>query len=345
MGGTDGGTDGTAAGRAASRGDPSPLLGIGLMTLATLVFATQDAVTKSLTVALPLGQIVFVRFLAFLGFACALAAREGAVRDAFRSAVPARQALRCSLMCGEIALFAYALRHLGLAEIHALFACFPLVVAALSVPLLGERVGARRWAAVLAGLLGTLVVLRPGSAVFDPHALLPLGCALVYALYTLLTRQVSRHDGFLTSLVWFGLVGTLAAAPFALLDWRPPGAREALLLGALCASSILAHAMLIKALQLTEAVLLQPFHYLVLPWTMLIGTLVFGERVDAPTLLGAGIVVGSGLYVAWREHALAARAAPAAPGSPAPRGRRLNPAARGARDGARGTRRAGRRRR
>ena len=332
-------------GTRACRASGSPLGGIALMTLSTAVFAAQDAVTKSLTATLPAGQIVCVRFAFFLAFACLLASRQGGVRRAFRSAVPGRQLLRCLLMCSEIALFAYALRFLGLAEIHALFACFPLVVAALSVPVLGERVGPRRWFAVLAGLAGTLIILRPGSAVFDAHALLPLVCAVIYALYNLLTRQVSRHDPFATSLVYFWLVGTLAAAPFALLDWRPPGAREALLLGALCASSILAHAMLIKALQLTEAVLLQPFHYLVLPWTMLIGTLVFGERVDAPTMLGAGIVVGSGLYVAWREHALAARAAPAAPGSPASRGRRLNPAARGARDGARGTRRAGRRRR
>lgn len=303
----------TAAARPGPLERGSPLGGIVLMTLATLVFATQDAVTKSLTVTLPVGQIVFVRFTAFLAFACLLAARDGGVVRAFRSAVPRRQVLRCLLMCTEIALFAYALRFLGIAEIHALFACFPLVVAALSVPLLGERVGRRRWLAVLVGFLGTLIILRPGTAVFDPYALLPLVCAVIYALYTLMTRQVSRHDGFATSLVYFGLVGTLAAAPFALEAWQTPGTRETLLLGALCGCSILGHAMLIKALQLAEAVLLQPFHYLLLPWTMLIGSLGFGERIDAATIVGSAIVVGSGIYVAGREYVLARRRAPAAP--------------------------------
>jgi len=279
----------------------SPLAGIALMTLATVVFAAQDAVTKLLTASLPVGQIVFVRFVAFLSFASLLAARDEGIAAALRSRVPFRQVLRCLLMCSEIALFAYALRFLGIAEIHALFACFPLVVAALSVPVLGERVGPRRWFAVLAGLVGTLIILRPGTAVFDAHALLPLACAVIYALYNLLTRQVSRHDRFATSLVYFGLVGTLAAAPFALASWQPPDTRETLLLASLCGCSILAHGMLIKALQLTEAVVLQPFHYLILPWAMLTGTVFFGERLDAATLVGSAIVVGSGIYVAWRE--------------------------------------------
>ena len=197
------------------------------------MFAAQDAITKSLTTSLPVGQIVFVRFTAFLLFALAFAARGPGVRAALRSAVPRTQVLRCTLMCSEIALFAWALRHLGIAEIHALFACFPLVVAALSAPLLGERVGPLRWTAVGVGLVGTLVILRPGTDVFDPHALAPLACAVIYALYNLLTRQVSRRDGFATSLVYFGLVGTLASAGFAALQWQPvDGARRAAARGA-----------------------------------------------------------------------------------------------------------------
>ena len=287
----------------------SPLAGIALMVLATFVFAAQDAITKSLTSSLPVGQIVFVRFTAFLAFALAFAARGPGVRAALRSAVPRVQVLRCLLMCSEIALFAWALRHLGIAEIHALFACFPLVVAALSVPVLGERVGPLRWAAVGVGLVGTLVILRPGTDVFDPHALAPLACAVVYALYNLLTRQVSRSDRFETSLVYFGLVGTLASAGFALVQWQGVGPREALLLGSLCATSVTAHMMLIKALQLTEAVVLQPFHYLVLPWAIVIGAVVYGERLGTVTLAGAALVVASGTFVGYREY-LATRRQP-----------------------------------
>ena len=287
----------------------SPLAGIALMVLATVVFAAQDTITKALAQSLPIGQIVFVRFCAFLAFALAFAARGPGVGAALRSAVPARQALRCALMCSEIALFAWALRHLGIAEIHALFACFPLVVAALSAPLLGERVGPLRWAAVALGLLGTLLILRPGSDVFDPWALAPLACAVLYALYNLLTRQVSKRDGFATSLLYFGLVGTLASAGFAWAQWQSVDGREALLLGALCATSVLGHMMLIRALALTEAVVLQPFHYLVLVWAIAIGHVVYGETLGASALAGAALVVGSGVFVGWREYLASRRAA------------------------------------
>ena len=286
---------------------PSQLAGIGLMTLATLVFALQDAITKSLVQLLPIGQIVFVRFTAFAMFSLCFGALHGGLSAALRSRVPGTQIARCLMMCAEIALFAYALRFLGLAEIHALFACFPLVVAALSVPLLGEQVGRRRWIAVLVGFVGTLIILRPGAGVFDPFALLPLACAVIYALYNLLTRQVSRRDAFATSLVYFGLTGMIASAPFAWTQWQPVSAHAAVLLATLCFVSVSAHMMLIKALQLSEAVVLQPFHYLVLLWAMLVGSLFYGESIDRATVLGSLIVVGSGVYVAWREHALSER--------------------------------------
>lgn len=275
------------------------------MCLATLVFAAQDAITKELTVSVPVAQFVFVRFLAFLVFALLFAWHTGAV-NVIRSKVPKVQVLRCLAMCCEIALFAYALRFLGIAEIHALFACFPLFVAALSVPILGESVGWRRWLAVGIGFIGTLIILRPGADVFDPHALLALVCAFIYGVYNLLTRRVSRSDSFATSLVYFGLVGTVAAGSVAVWQWQAMDAHSAWLLALLCLTSISGHMMLIKALQLTEAVVLQPFHYLVLPWAMLIGYFFFDETLLPSTLLGAGIVVGSGVYVAWREYRLGA---------------------------------------
>ncbi|MGQ7844056.1 DMT family transporter [Granulosicoccus sp. 3-233] len=282
----------------------TPMSGIVLMILSTLVFSVQDAITKMLVQELPVAQIVFVRFVAFAIFACLFATVNGGLRTALRSLVPVRQLIRCLLMCSEIALFALALRVLGLAEVHALFACFPLVVAALSVPILGEKVGHRRWMAVIVGFIGTLIILRPGLAVFDPNALIPLVCAVIFALYNLLTRQVSRRDSFATSLVYFGITGAVASGLFAWPLWQPLNPATIKLLALLCATSICGHMMLIKALQLTEAVVLQPFHYLVLIWTLTIGYVFFRETVDGPTLLGAGIVAFSGIYVAYREFVL-----------------------------------------
>lgn len=280
----------------------SPVTGISLMVAATFIFASQDAITKSLTVQLPVSQIVFIRFSAFAIMALLVAHRECGIRVAIRSVVPLNQLIRCLLMCVEIALFAYALRFLGVAEIHALFACFPLFVAALSVPLLNEAVGWRRWVAVVLGFLGTLIILRPGTSVFNLYALLPLFGALLYALYNLLTRKVSRHDSFTTSLVYFGVVGAVSSGIFAIGQWESFNSNTAWLLLALCVTSVVAHIMLIKALQLTEAVVLQPFQYLILPWAILIGYVVYGESLDSMTLLGASIVVGSGVYVAYREY-------------------------------------------
>ena len=274
------------------------------MVFATFIFALQDIITKSLTTQLPVAQIVFVRFTAFAMMALLIAYRDVGIRAAFASKVPRWQLARCLLMCAEIALFAYALRFLGVAQIHALFACFPLFVAALSVPMLKEAVGWRRWLAVVIGLAGTLVILRPGTAIFDPHALLPLGGAVLYALYNLLTRRVSKHDSYATSLVYFGVVGAVASGLFAVAQWQPINAETAQQLAYLCATSIVAHMMLMKALQLTEAVVLQPFQYLILPWAILLGYLIFDETLDVITLTGAAIVVSSGVYVAYREFYL-----------------------------------------
>ena len=274
------------------------------MVMATFIFAVQDAITKTLTTEVPVAQIVFVRFTAFAAMALLIASREVGLKAAIKSAVPSLQLLRCVLMCAEIALFAYALRYLGIAQIHALFACFPLFVAALSVPLLKEAVGWRRWLAVIVGFGGTLIILRPGTAVFDPYALLPLAGAVLYALYNILTRRVSRHDSYATSLVYFGVVGAVASGLFVLGQWQELSRAATMQLGYLCVASIIAHMMLIKALQLTEAVVLQPFQYLVLPWAMVLGYFVFGETLDVYTLVGAAVVVGSGVYVAYREYRL-----------------------------------------
>jgi len=284
----------------------SNLHGILLLVIATLVFALQDAVTKQLTFALPVAQIVFVRFTAFTALALVIVLMRMPLRTAFRSRVPLLQIGRCLLMCAEITVFTFALRYIGLAEIHAIFSCFPLFIVALSVPILGETVGWRRWSAVSVGFFGTLIILRPGTGVFEPVAVVAVICALIYALYNLLTRLVSRHDRFETSLLYFGLVGMAAMALPAFLAWQPVTGQTAWLLAAVCLCSVTAHLLLIKSLELAEANVLQPFNYLILVWAMLAGWLFYGEVLDAAAVVGATLVVASGLYVGFREARAAA---------------------------------------
>ncbi len=277
--------------------------GIALLLVATIIFAAQDAVTKQLTQLLPVGQIVFVRFLAFAVMAAVIVRvrMKVSVRAALKSQVPGQQIVRCLMMCAEISLFTFGLRYIGVAEMHAIFSCFPLFIVALSVPMLGESVGWRRWLAVSIGFLGTLIIIRPGTGVFDLAALMPLACAVIYAFYNLMTRRVSRHDRFETSLLYFGVVGTAASALPAFLYWETPTQHGVLLLAAVTVFSITAHLMLIKALELAEANVLQPFNYLILVWAMIMGWAFYGEVLDNLAIAGAALVVASGVYIGLRE--------------------------------------------
>ena len=282
----------------------SPLLGIGLLLIATVFFAWQDVFTKQLSSGVSVTQIMVVRFAAFAIFAMVYAHRKIGLAKAVSSQLPKLQLTRCLIMCTEIGLFAYAVRFLGIAEIHAIFSCFPLVVTALSVPMLGEQVGWRRWLAVLIGFVGTLIIVQPGSGVFNPAALLALVCVLMYAFYNILTRKVSKQDRFETSLVYFGVVGFVASLLAVIGRWEAVNSEEALLLLGICITSVCSHMLLIKALELTSAVVLQPFNYFILVWAIILGYVVFGEVLELHQVVGAGIVVVSGLYVGVREYLL-----------------------------------------
>ncbi|MDD9883638.1 MAG: DMT family transporter [Gammaproteobacteria bacterium] len=329
----------SARGSAADR----PVAAVAMLVISTLFFASQDALTKHLVQTLAVPQIVAVRFFFFALFALIYAQRQierknrggenrggrnkncgvdnektrargkitntfSRLKSAFATRQPGLQILRSLLIGGEIMVFAYAIRFLGLAEMHAIMACFPLIATALSVPLLRESVGWRRWLAVCFGFIGTLIILRPGSAVFQPIMAVALTSALMFALYNVLTRKAAALDSAETSLLYVGVVGFAGAALLAPFYWQPVGATEAAWLLVISATSIIGHLLLIKALALAPAVILQPFHYFTLVWAALIAFLVYGEVLSPATLLGAAIVVGSGVFIARREYQLMRRA-------------------------------------
>ena len=279
--------------------------GIFALILATLLFASQDAITKHLIATMPVAQLMFVRYFFFALFALVYASRKTRLRHVFHSYWPKLQFLRGLLIAGEMALFAYTLKYLGIAEMHTIFACFPLIITVLSVPILGEQVGWRRWLAVSVGFIGTLIIIQPGSGVFSPFAMTALACALMFAIYNIITRKVSRQDSLETSLLYFGVVGfvfTLLAVPFF---WQPMSNSEILWLLMISIISIFSHLLLIKSLELAPAVILQPFNYFILVWAMVIGYSFYGEVLDTTTLIGASLVIGSGVYIARREYLVA----------------------------------------
>jgi len=275
---------------------------ITLLVIATLFFAFQDALTKFLVQTLPASQIVAVRFFFFALFALAYVGRRVGIKKALKSRRPWMQVIRGLLLSSEIIVFAYAIRFLGLAEMQAIFASFPLLITALSVPFLGESVGWRRWLAVLLGFIGTVIILRPGTGVFEPAAAIALTAAFMFSIYNILTRKVSRYDSFETSLLYmalFGFFGSMVIAPFY---WSPVSTGEIYWLLLISGTSIIGHLLLIKSLALAPAVVLQPFNYFLLVWAIIIGYLLYGEVLAPTTLLGAAIVVGSGIFIAHREY-------------------------------------------
>jgi len=197
---------------------------------------------------------------------------------------------------------------LGLIETHAVFAVYPLLVAALSGPVLGEHVGWRRWVAIGIGFLGVLVILQPGFGVFAPAALIPLVAATMFALYGLLTRYVARDDSAAVSFFWTGTAGAVVTTSMGIWYWQPMAPGDWGWMGLLCLTSAFSHWLLIRAYEVAEASAIQPFAYLQLVFATMIGIGVFSETLRPNVAMGACIVVLAGLFTLWRARRVTPRA-------------------------------------
>jgi drug/metabolite transporter (DMT)-like permease len=278
-------------------------LGIWLMVATTFVFAMQDGISRHLAGEYNVFMIVMIRFWFFAAFVMALAARRpGGLAAATRTRHPWLQITRGLLLVFEVCILILSFVVLGLVESHAVFTCYPLLVAALSGPVLGERVGWRRWTAIGIGFVGVLIILQPGITVFSPAALLPLVSALLFALYGLLTRYVSRSDSASVSFFWIGAVGALAMTPVGLWHWQPMRAPDWGWMALLCCTAALGHWLLIRAYEVAEASAVQPFAYLQLVFAAAIGIFLFGEVLEPHVAFGAGVVVCAGLFTLWRQR-------------------------------------------
>lgn len=285
------------------------LRGILLTLTAMGCFATMDGFSKVLVGHYPAWLVLWLRHLVALALVLAVLAPHRPLTLLRATRRPWLQLVRTLLLVTEMGLVLIAFRTLPLADAQAIFAATSLVVTALSVPLLGERVGWRRWLAVAVGFLGVLVILRPGIGTIQPAALLATGCTVMYALYQILTRLVSRADTTATSyllqnLISVGLLTLVAPLVLAPIELRHVPAFVAL--GVLGAAG---HWCLVRALSAAPAVVVQPFTYTALVWAVIIGYLMFGDLPDLWTVSGGLMVVAAGVYAAWREHVRARAAA------------------------------------
>jgi drug/metabolite transporter (DMT)-like permease len=264
-------------------------------------FACLDTTAKYLGRHIDVMQVVWARYTCALLLAFVVA--NPITRPALLvTARPVLQVGRATVLLGSTMFNFFALKYLRLDQVLAITFSTPFFVAALSGPVLGEWVGARRWAAIGVGFIGILVVTRPGVGSAHPAMILALLATMSYAIYFLATRLLTRTDSNETTLFYTNVVGAAVMLPVVPFFWKPVDAFEVLLLVMTGALASIGHYMLIAAHRHAPASLLSSFLYTQLVWVIILGYTVFGDVPDRYTLLGAAIVIGSGLYIFHRER-------------------------------------------
>jgi drug/metabolite transporter (DMT)-like permease len=281
----------------------SRVKGIFLMTAAIVIFAILDGAAKYVMQTLPPPVAVFFRYAIALLLSMALIERTGRPALIISRHI-GLQFIRGLTLLGSTILNFMAITYLQLAQTAAISFTIPLWVCALSVPLLGEHVGIRRWMAVIVGFLGVLVIMRPGTMGFHWAMFLSLGATLCGSIYNIATRKVGGRDRAETSLFYVCLFGSLGALLPLPWHWQMPQGIEWLLLLGMGLCGGIGHFLLIQAHRLAPASVLAPFVYTQIIWMILIGFATFGDVPDLWTIVGAGIVIGSGLFVFARERSL-----------------------------------------
>jgi drug/metabolite transporter (DMT)-like permease len=285
------------------RHPPAPHVGrgIALIIATTVCFATLDTLSKLTNRYLPVNEIIWGRYL-FHGLALTLLMGPKLKLGLVRTAHPGMQILRGLILLVSSGLFMSALVYLPLAEAAAISFVAPLVLTALSVPLLGERVRRSQWIAVAVGFGGVLVLIRPGGKLFDIATLLPMGCAVTYALFQIITRKYAGRDSAYTTHFWTALVCTILASCSLPFFWTTPSLWGWLAMVAMGLVGGGGHYLLIRAYENAPPSTLAPFSYAQLVWATCLSWLVFDHVPDAGSLFGMAIIVSAGLYAVWMQR-------------------------------------------
>lgn len=274
--------------------------GIAWMLLTMLLFVSMDAVVKQLIQTYPVMQVAWARFFFHAIFLAVVLGQR--LPSTFATQRRGLQVLRSGLLLVTTLQFFGGLYFLPLADMTAIMQSAPLIVTALSLPLLGEHVGLRRWTGVAAGFTGALIIIRPGTEAMQLPALLPLGAATTFALYQITTRILSRTDQTMNTLLYTPLLGAAALSVVAPFVWVMPDAEGWFLMALTGALGGIGHFTMIRAFTWAPAASVSPFGYSALIWATLFGLLLFDDFPDSWTISGAFVIVSSGLYILHREH-------------------------------------------
>ncbi|KQT52569.1 MULTISPECIES: DMT family transporter [unclassified Aureimonas] len=276
--------------------------GLALMLLGILLFALNDTLGKVLVTQYSVGQVLLLRSIAGLIVLSPVLLRQG-WRPIFRPAQPGLNALRVVFTTIEVFLFYMAVKQLPLADVMTYWLAAPIYVAALSPLLLGERVGWRRWTAIVIGFGGVLVALEPSAATMTSAALISVIGSFLFGLILLTGRMLRGTPD--TVLVFWHLAGSaVAGAIVAPFGWVQPSPLDFALLGLLGVVAMVAHLCVNRALKLADAAVTAPAQYTLLVWAIIFGWLVFGDVPRPAMLVGSAIIVASGLFITLRERQL-----------------------------------------
>ncbi|MDB5524590.1 MAG: hypothetical protein JWM58_2353 [Rhizobium sp.] len=272
--------------------------------LAFTIFASQDAISKHLSDSYPPIFITMIRYWAFASFAIIITSRsKGGLRQGAATRRPWLQVFRGVLLAAQIVVALLSFRAAGLLHSQAIFSSSPLLVAMLSVPILGEAVGWRRWTAIVVGLCGVLIILKPDASGIDGTLIFPLIASIMSAVYSVTTRLVSRDDSPVTSFFYLGITGAVVMMFIGPFYWTSLAPGDWAWTALLCVTGIASHFCLIKAYDRLDAVLVQPISYFQLVLSSFYGILIFNETLQANVVIGSIIIVGAGLFTIWREAA------------------------------------------
>lgn len=278
-----------------------PLLGIAYLVAAIAMFGVLEALVKSLSQTYPIGQLVWARFFFHFLFLLPFAIGAGLVAT-LRTKRLGAQAARSLLQLVATSGMFFSLRHVPLAEAVSIVYLSPLIVTALSAPVLGEKVDARKWVAVAIGFAGVLVIMRPGTDALHWAAVGALVTAVAYAAFQLMTRQMGGTESTMTTSFYTPLVGAAISSAIAPVDWIGADLAGWLLMAGLGIFSGLGHILVIKAFQHEEASRLAPVNYVHIAWSVVVGIVVFNTVPDLWTMVGAVMIVASGLAVIARPE-------------------------------------------
>ena len=286
--------------RAPARTD-RPFKGIALILASTVFLGTSDVTAKYLSATLPSIEIAWIRFLVF-ALIMTPAMMPGTPLYSLRTMRPAFQLMRGLALLGSSLLFISGLRYLPIAEASATGFVAPLFVTALSIVFLGERVGVRRWLATAAGLLGVLIILRPGTGAFHAAAFFPIVSALCWAATLIMTRMMSGREHAITTMTYSSIAGLCVLSALVPFTWVAPSWHDILFGILIGVASTAGQWIVVLAFRYADASVLAPFSYSQLVWVSILGFLIFGEVPDVWTVVGAAFIVASGLYTAHRER-------------------------------------------